>query len=93
MSSVPPTSPSPGVPPTPGASRSPGGRLIEEGEANKPAYVRLWKDIKWKVQPEAYQVRKLMMKALERAVDASDSPHSEPTPLPNIVPSLIYGSR
>lgn len=54
--------------------RSPGGRPVDESEAKKPAYVRLWKDIKWKVQPEALQIRKLMMKALERAVDASESP-------------------
>jgi len=73
MSTVPTTSAGPSTPP--GAARSPGGRPVEEDEANKPAYVKLWKDIKWKVQPEAYQVRKLMMKALERTVDASEAPH------------------
>jgi hypothetical protein len=80
MSSAPPTSPSPGVTATP--SRSPGGRPVEEDEASKPALVRLWRDIKWKVQPEAFQIRKLMMKALERTVDASDSTHGEPMPSP-----------
>ena len=80
MSTVPTSSPGPSTPP--GAPRSPGGRPVEDDEANKPAYVKLWKDIKWKVQPEAYQVRKLMMKALERTVDASEAPHSEPMLLP-----------
>lgn len=54
-------------------SNRPVPRPISEKEANKPAVVKVWKDVKWKLQPEAYNVRKLMMKALEKAVDASES--------------------
>lgn len=48
-------------------------RPIDEKEAKQPAIVKVLKDVKWKLQPEAYNVRKNLMKALEQAVDASES--------------------
>lgn len=52
-------------------SSAPLARPVDEKETN-PA-IKVWKDIKWKIQPEAYNVRKLMLKALEKAVDSSES--------------------
>jgi hypothetical protein len=48
-------------------------RPVSENEASKPAVVKVWKDLKWKVQPESYNVRKVLMNAMERAVDISES--------------------
>lgn len=48
-------------------------RPVSDKEASKPAVVRAWKDLKWKVQPESYKVRKVLMTAMERAVDISES--------------------
>jgi hypothetical protein len=52
-------------------SSAPVARPVDEKEANRPA-IKVWKDVKWKMQPESYNVRKLMMKALEKAVDSSE---------------------
>ncbi|PVG04437.1 hypothetical protein CPB86DRAFT_803843 [Serendipita vermifera] len=47
-------------------------RPADPKDADRSAAAKVWKDLKWKAQPESYKVRKLMMKALEKAVDASD---------------------
>jgi hypothetical protein len=54
-------------------SSAPIARPVDEKEANRPV-IKAWKDIKWKLQPESYNVRKLMIKALEKAVDSSELP-------------------
>ncbi|KAG8806155.1 hypothetical protein FRC17_005150 [Serendipita sp. 399] len=41
-------------------------------DETKPAIVKAWGDIKWKLQPEAYNMRQLFMVAMEKAVDTSE---------------------
>jgi hypothetical protein len=47
-------------------------RPADPKDADRSAAAKIWKDVKWKAQPESYKVRKLMMKALQKAVEASD---------------------
>ena len=63
-------------------SSAPVARPVDQQGARESALGKVWKDVKWKLQPEAYNVRKVMAKALERAVDSSE----------NLLPCQCYES-
>ncbi|KAG9057732.1 hypothetical protein FS842_004388 [Serendipita sp. 407] len=47
-------------------------RPVLKDEATKPAIVRAWRDVKWKIQPNTYNMRTLLMTAMQKAVDESE---------------------
>ncbi|KAG8836904.1 hypothetical protein FRB91_008416, partial [Serendipita sp. 411] len=47
-------------------------RPVLKDETTKPAIVRAWRDVKWKIQPNTYNMRTLLMTAMRKAVDESE---------------------
>ena len=44
---------------------------------SKTGVVKVWKDLKWKLQPETVNMRKVMMRAMEQVVEGSKEPKSQ----------------